>query len=408
MFFENFVEIKNLEPKAKADDCIIPNNDEEFEAAFNIVFRKNELVEDPDQEQDGEIENTYYIQNISTKKEDSAQIYQLDNDIKDKESKEGNINEKKVDYIGEKEIINIEIEVKEDKEDEVKELKTNKDQKIEPNNIDNEGKKNIFRTYNSQEYILFHPGGMDKYFNYIKEEIKKDILNPKKMKDKFAENKFKFNIYKNNKKQKNRKINEKKIRKDKPDNIRKKIKSRFLKILKTKINEKLKNAKSELFFDNLPQCFISNISKNGNKFILDMTIKELLNKNFFEDDTSKDNSKKTFIDKKRNNSKKKSIDKKRNNSKKKSNDKTGNPNKVKHEKNQKVLEYLERESVIRKSSNFDVISGLKFREVFKEYLKSEEFEKDILELNNKNNSEKYIKDYVNKAYDFLDYFSKEN
>ena len=245
-------------------------------------------------------------------------------------------------------------------------------------------KKNIFRTYNSQEYILFHPGGMDKYFNYIKEEIKKDILNPKKMKDKFAENKFKFNIYKNNKKQKNRKINEKKIRKDKPDNIRKKIKSRFLKILKNKINEKLKSAKSELFFENLPQCFISNISKNGNKFILDLTIKELLNKNFFEDDTSKDNSEKTFIDKKR------------------------NPNKEKYEKNQKVLKYLESKSDIRKSSNFNVISRLTFREVFKEYLKSEEFENDILELKNKNNSDKYIKDYINKAYDFLDYFSKEN
>ena len=55
-----------------------------------------------------------------------------------------------------------------------------------------------------------------------------------------------------------------------------------------------------------------------------------------------------------------------------------------------------------------MISGLKFREIFKEYLKSEEFENDILELKNKNNSDKYIKDYINQAYDFLDYFSKEN
>ena len=390
MQFENFFETENLEFSSKEDNYlipIIPSSDEEYEAEYKNNFWKDELIEE-NQDQDVEIENEiYYNQNISAKKEDSVQIYQPHNNIvfiKDKESKEGSINEKNVDYVGENEIINIEIEVKEDKKDEMKELKTNKGQKIEPNNINDEGKKNIFRTYNSQEYILFHPGGIVKYFKYINDEIKKEILNPKKKKDKFAENKFKFNIYKNNKKQKNGKINEKKIRKDKPDNIRKKIKSRFLKILKNKINEKLKSAKSELFFENLPQCFISNISKNGNKFILDLTIKELLNKNFFEDDTSKDNSEKTFIDKKR------------------------NPNKEKYEKNQKVLKYLESKSDIRKSSNFNVISRLTFREVFKEYLKSEEFENDILELKNKNNSDKYIKDYINKAYDFLDYFSKEN
>ena len=376
MLFENFVE--------KEENCI---TDEEFEVVFNNIFRKDEPIEE-NQEQDVEIENKcYYNQNIFTKKEDSVQIYQLYNNpefIKDEEPKVGSINEKKVDYIGENEIKNIEIEIKEDKEDKVKELKTNKDQEIEPDNIDDEGKKNIFRTYNSQEYILFHPGGIVKYFKYINDEIRNESLKAKIKKDKFAQNKLKFNIYINNEKQKNRKKNEKKIRKNKPDNIRKKIKSRFLKILKNKINEKLKSAKSELFFENLPQCFISNISKNRNKFILDLTIKELLNKNFFEDDTSKDNSEKAFIDKKR------------------------NPNKNKYEKNQKVLKYLESKSDIRKSSNFNVISRLTFREVFKEYLKSEEFEKDILELNNKNNSEKYIKDYVNKAYDFLDYFSKEN
>jgi hypothetical protein len=214
--------------------------------------------------------------------------------------------------------------------------------------------------------------------------IRKESLNPKRKKSELAQNNLKFNIYKNNKKQKIRKLNEIKKRKDKPDNIRKKIKSRFLKILKTQINEKLKNAKSDIFFDNLPQCFIRNISKNGNKFILDMTIKELLTKDFFEDDIFEDKSIKTFIIKKR------------------------NPNKEKHKKNQIVLDYLDRNSDIRKKSNFNVISKLTFRELFNEYLKSEEFEKDILELKNKNNSEKYIKDYINKAYNFLDYFSKEN
>lgn len=69
---------------------------------------------------------------------------------------------------------------------------------------------------------------------------------------------------------------------------------------------------------------------------------------------------------------------------------------------------MDSNSDIRKSSNFNVISKLTFRKIFKEYLKSEEFENDILELKNKNNSEDYIIEYINKAENFLDYFSKNN
>ena len=387
MSIDKFVETKNLELKAKEENFLIPFNDEDFEIAYKKIFKEDEPIEEKI-DQVSEIENIFdYNQNIFTKKEDPIQIYQIYKNlefIKDKKSEEENIKGEKVGYIGENELIDIIIDIKEDKEDEVKELNIHKEKKIESNNIENEGKKKIFRTYNSQDYILFHPGGTVEYFKYLKDEIRKESFNQKKRKGKFSQNNLKFNIYKNNKKQKQRRLKEIKIRKDKPDNIRKKIKSRFLKILKTRINEKLKNAKSEYIFDNLPQCFISDISKNEKKFILDMTIKELLTKNFFEDVISKDNNEKIFIKKKR------------------------NPNKEKHEKNQKVLEYLDRNSDIRKSSNFNVISRLTFREIFKEYLKSEEFETDILKLKNKDNSDKYIKDYINKAYDFLDYFSKEN
>ena len=387
MSIDNFVETKNLELKAKEENFIISLNEEDFEIAYNKIFKEDELIEE-EIDQISEIENIIDDnQNNFTKKEDTIQICQIYKNlefIKDKKSDEENINGKKGDYIEENGLIDIKIDIKKDKEDEVKELNIHNVKKIESNNIENEGKKKIFRTYNSQDYILFHPGGTVEYFKYLKDEIRKESFNQKKRKGKFSQNNLKFNIYKNNKKQKQRRLKEIKIRKDKPDNIRKKIKSRFLKILKTRINEKLKNAKSEYIFDNLPQCFISDISKNGNKFILDMTIKELLTKNFFEDVISKDNNEKIFIKKKR------------------------NPNKEKHEKNQKVLEYLDRNSDIRKSSNFNVISRLTFREIFKEYLKSEEFETDILKLKNKDNSDKYIKDYINKAYDFLDYFSKEN
>ena len=56
----------------------------------------------------------------------------------------------------------------------------------------------------------------------------------------------------------------KKKRKYKSDDIRKKIKVRFHKVLKNKINESLKNAGSTELFSFLPQFFISNISKKFN------------------------------------------------------------------------------------------------------------------------------------------------
>ena len=362
--------------------------EEDFEFEFNEVSEKDEPIEDIS-EQISEIKNIWNIEpNTFTKKEEPLQIYNSLQSIKDINLNEEDINKKKNVFFeenDEKEINNIEIEIKEDKGDEMKEIKNDKKQENESNIIPNKKNANIFRTYNSQDFTIFHPGGIVEYYKYIKYKIKEESLNQKKKKDIFHQNQVKFNVYIKNKKDIFRKkAKERKKRKEKPDNIRKKIKSRFLKILKNRINEILKNAKSDFLFDNLPQCFISNISKNGNIFILDMTLKELLSKNFFGDYTSTDNSNETYTQKKR------------------------NPNKAKYDKNQKVLEYLESNSDIRKSSNFNVISKLTFRKIFKEYLKSEEFENDILELKNKNNSEDYIKEYINKAENFLDYFSKNN
>ena len=380
------------------DGYSIPYIDEED---FESVFSNNILPSPPyfecepmEEVQEKEIENKInFNQNAFTIEEESLQIYNKLQTIKDIIKNEEDINAKKVVYFEEndgKEIKTIEIENKEDKKDkkdEVEKIIIDEKPKNEANiiPIKNKKKQNIFRTYNSHDFNIFHPGGTGEYFKYIKCKIREESLNPKQKNEEFSQNHFLFNIFVKNKKQIfRRKPKEKKKRKDKPDNIRKKIKSRFLKLLKARINEILKNAKSEYFFDNLPQCFISNISKNGNRFILDMTFKEILTTNFFEDDTSNDNSNTTFTNKKR------------------------NPNKVKYDKNQEVLGYLEKNNNISKSSNFNVISKLTFRDIFKEYLKSEEFEKDILVLKNKNNSENYIKEYINKAESFLDYFSSEN
>ena len=44
-------------------------------------------------------------------------------------------------------------------------------------------------------------------------------------------------------------------------------------------------------------------------------------------------------------------------------------------------------------------------DLFKEYLKSEEFEKEIEKLKEEQNNDNYIKDYILKAFGFIKYFS---
>ena len=62
---------------------------------------------------------------------------------------------------------------------------------------------------------------------------------------------------------------------------------------------------------------------------------------------------------------------------------------------------------IYKEANFDVVEKMTFRELFKEYLESKEFEEDILKLKNKDKEdEEYIKDYIILAYNYIEYFSK--
>jgi len=108
-----------------------------------------------------------------------------------------------------------------------------------------EKKPNPFQVYNSREFNIFHPGGKVELYRKIKEEIQ-DI-------DKLSQPKpnivCKFKIKKKNKNLRKKRKREKVLRKCKPDNIRKKIKSRFFKSVKNRINQILKNAKSKELFD---------------------------------------------------------------------------------------------------------------------------------------------------------------
>ena len=76
----------------------------------------------------------------------------------------------------------------------------------------------------------------------------------------------------------------------------------------------------------------------------------------------------------------------------------------KYEKNLEVIEYLKKNEDIIKKSKFDVISNMTVEKMFEEYLRSDEFEKEIVKLNEEGDDINYIKDYIVKAFGFVNYF----
>ena len=165
----------------------------------------------------------------------------------------------------------------------------------------------------------------------------------------------------------------KKKRKFKPDDIRKKIKARFHKIIKNIINENLKKAGSTELFDFLPQSFIGNVSKRINSFALELTYKEILSTDF---------GKEIKVD--------------------------GSHNKVdnsKYLKNLNVLKYLEDNPDVAKRSGFDKIQNMKYKELLKIYFTSSQFENSINQLKAENESSEYIQEYVYRSKTFVKFFT---
>ena len=130
------------------------------------------------------------------------------------------------------------------------------------------------------------------------------------------------------------------------------------------INEKLKNAGSKYIFKALPQSFITNIAKKINKPILDLPLEEIFKK---------------FIGKEKNN----------------------------REHNLFVLEYLENHNDISEKSNFNKIKNMKYEDAFNEYLMSKEFKIVISTLKKENENDKYIKDYIIKAYGLINFIKHD-
>ena len=162
-------------------------------------------------------------------------------------------------------------------------------------------------------------------------------------------------------------------RKYKPDDIRKKIKARFHKSIKNIINDNLRKAGSKKLFTYLPQVFISSITKEKNRNVLDLSFREILQKDFVSEADGKKY-------------------------------KNRNVDIAKYKRNIGVLEYLDNNPEICQNSGFDIISKMKYADLLSEYFKSEEFERAICKLREENEDEEYIKEYIFKSKNYLNFF----
>ena len=166
-------------------------------------------------------------------------------------------------------------------------------------------------------------------------------------------------------------------RKYKPDDIRKKIKARFHKSIKNIINENLRKAGSKKLFTFLPQVFITSIARPANRYVLNMSLREILQKNFVDE-----------LDEKKYKNKKIDL--------------------AKYKKNLSVLEYLDNNPEICKNSGFDIISKMKYCDLLEEYFKSNEFERAIFKLKEENEDEDYIKEYIIKSKNYVKFFMEND
>ena len=226
-----------------------------------------------------------------------------------------------------------------------------------------------------KEFQLFTKGTKNSYIN----EIINSINNTKKTIKKRT--KKLFNIYTIENEDTFRLVGRKrknriKQRYEKPDDIRKKLKSRFHKIFTQKINDNLFAANSEKEFYLLPQIFVSNISKKQNKEVMNMKMKDLFRKNFVED------YKKYKL---------KNIE----------------ASNEKYLKNLNTLKYLDRNIDIKEKSKFNIIGEMKYFEILDEFFYSKEFEDTVISESEKKPFE-YVKDYVKKARTYTKFFLFSN
>ena len=169
-------------------------------------------------------------------------------------------------------------------------------------------------------------------------------------------------------------------RKNKEDDIRKKFKSSFHRNLTNIINSKLKKANSKYKIESLPQKFITDVTKRTNHEVMNLTFENLFDYTYNQlknDDNNK--KRKEYIGKR---------------------DKAGEK---KYEKNQKFLEYLNSNKKISEESGWERIKNMKYIDLLKAYLNSNEFQQYI-KIQLKNDQINYKKDFIFFASTFIDYY----
>ena len=180
----------------------------------------------------------------------------------------------------------------------------------------------------------------------------------------------------------------KRSRKDKEDDIRKKLKSSFHRNLRIIINKKLKEANSKYLLESLPQNFITDVTKRTNYEVMYLRYEELFDYTYNQ-----------VIVENKNNKGKKYIEKRNKAAKKK------------YEKNKKLFDYLCSNKKISEESGWEKIKNMKYIDLFKAYLNSNEFQ-EYIKILFKNENIYYIKDFIYFASTFikhyLNYEPKEN
>lgn len=230
-------------------------------------------------------------------------------------------------------------------------------------NITKENKfLNKKRKFIEENHFIFIPTENNNDLRKLINEVKNDIIKNDKIKMYFSNNNF-DDVSNQKKRKKKKNIT---CRKENTDNINKKIKTRFFKLLRLFINKKLKAAGCKKKFRYFQQTCASNTNKDFNKEMLSMKLKDFFTKNILVSMNVK---------------------------KIKETDLTN------YECNKKVYEHL-----IKNNYNFNFLDKT-FIELFDEYLNSKQFEEEIDNLKNIGKEKlEYIKNYIIKAINFINHY----
>ena len=243
----------------------------------------------------------------------------------------------------------------------------------------------VVKEKKEDKYFPFTKGvGLEKTLNKIGLQIKeiKDNTSSKipLLRDRtnklYIPDKFKTKYIDTDEKGKKKKISMKIPRKYRSDDIIKKIKARFHKILRDILNKKLIKAGAEKYFNCFPQCFITNVTKALNKKVLDLTYEKLIEQSYISRKKRKESPEEIDV--------------------------------INYNKNLEVLKYLQENLEISKKSEFEKIKNMKYQDILKAFFISKEFEDTLIMLYDKKEKNKYIVSFINTALSYVNYFTNNN